>query len=163
PGCWKAALTARSVISLNMIRYVLVLGIPSSWARCQPMASPSRSGSVAMNSESDFSAAFLRSSSTFFLAGEAREAGVKLFVSSTPSLLVGRSRTWPMEAFTMYFESRYFWMVLTLVGDSTMTSDFFATRVPFIRDARERSACPRADGSDPRLPARREGRRRARG
>src|SRR5206468_10178562 len=32
-----------------------------------------------------------------------------------------------MEALTTYFESRYFWIVLTFVGDSTITSDFFAT------------------------------------
>jgi hypothetical protein len=29
----------------------------------------------------------------------------------------------PMEAFTTNPESRYFWIVLTLVGDSTTTSE----------------------------------------
>ena len=86
-------MTARSVISLNMIRCVLALLIPSSWARCQPMASPSRSGSVAMYSASTFSAAFFSSSSTFFLAGSTLYSGLKPFFSSTPSLDLGRSRT----------------------------------------------------------------------
>ena len=31
----------------------------------------------------------------------------------------------------MKLESRYFWIVLTLVGDSTTTSDFLATLYPF--------------------------------
>src|SRR5262245_5415703 len=30
-----------------------------------------------------------------------------------------------MDAFTTYFESRYFWMVFTFVGDSTTTKDRF--------------------------------------
>src|SRR5438309_9084716 len=34
----------------------------------------------------------------------------------------------PMEAFTTNLESRYFWIVLTFVGDSTTTNDF-PTRV----------------------------------
>ena len=43
----KAALTARSVISLKVIRKTFFLGTSSSSARCHPIASPSRSGSVA--------------------------------------------------------------------------------------------------------------------
>src|SRR5216684_2077196 len=38
-----------------------------------------------------------------------------------------------MEARTMKLESRYFWIVLTFVGDSTTTSDFLATRYPFMQ------------------------------
>jgi hypothetical protein len=45
------------------------------------------------------------------------------FFSFTPRLDFGRSRIWPMEALTMKPESRYFWIVLTLVGDSTTTSE----------------------------------------
>src|SRR5262249_32199546 len=52
-----------------------------------------------------------------------------------PSFDFGRSRTCPIDAFTRYFESRYFWIVLTLVGDSTTTSDRFATPSPL-------SSCP---------------------
>src|SRR4029434_1326513 len=113
----------RSVISLKRIRWVFFLSIPSSWARCQPMASPSRSGSVAMYSDVTFSAAFLRSSRTFFLAGSTLYSGLNPFFSFTPRLDLGRSRTCPIEALTMKPASRYFWIVLTLVGDSTTTSE----------------------------------------
>jgi hypothetical protein len=36
-----------------------------------------------------------------------------------------------MEALTTYLESRYFWIVFTFVGDSTTTSDRFATATPY--------------------------------
>jgi len=42
-----------------MMRYVFDFGTLSSWARCQPMASPSRSGSVAMYSAAAPDADFL--------------------------------------------------------------------------------------------------------
>ena len=71
-GGRNAAFTARSVISLKVILKIFFLSTPSSWARCQPMASPSRSGSVAMYRVPTFSAAFLSSSSTFFFAGRTR-------------------------------------------------------------------------------------------
>ena len=35
----------------------------------------------------------------------------------------------------MKLESRYYWIVLTFVGDSTTTSDFLATLYPFARDS----------------------------
>src|SRR3990170_2366179 len=127
PGCANAALIARAVISLNVTRYTLRPLTGSSWARCQPIASPSRSGSVATYSASAFSAAFFSSSTTFRFAARTRYSGLKPFFTSTPSRDLGRSRTCPMQALTMYFESRYFWIVLTFVGDSTTTSDRFAT------------------------------------
>src|SRR5262249_51863741 len=71
----------------------------------------------------------------FFFAGRTLYSGLKLFFSSTPSFDFGRSRTCPIEALTRYFESRYFWIVLTFVGDSTTTSDRFATPFPL-------SSCP---------------------
>src|SRR6185295_8332619 len=40
---------------------------------------------------------------------------------STPSLLFGRSRTWPLEARTSKFGPRYLPMVRAFAGDSTMT------------------------------------------
>src|SRR5688500_19488990 len=83
---------------------------------------------------SDFSAAFLRSSRTFFFVGETTYCGLKFFLGSTPSLDLGRSRTCPIEAFTRNLEVRYFWIVFTLVGDSTMTSE---------RLAATRLSCPR--------------------
>src|SRR3990170_1239162 len=118
---------SRAVISLNVTRYALRPLTGSSWARCQPIASPSRSGSVATYSASAFSAAFFSSSTTFRFVARTRYSGLKPFFTSTPSRDLGRSRTCPMQALTMYFESRYFWIVLTFVGDSTTTSDRFAT------------------------------------
>src|SRR2546422_4971263 len=56
--------------------------------------------------------------------------GLKFLLGSTPSCDFGRSRTCPMEALTMNFESRYFWIVFTFVGDSTTTSDFVTARLP---------------------------------
>src|SRR5690242_14667528 len=40
---------------------------------------------------------------------------------STPILLLGRSITWPTEAFTTYPEPRYFLIVFAFAGDSTTT------------------------------------------
>src|SRR3972149_3856514 len=68
PGCANAALIARAVISLNVTRYTFRPLTGSSWARCQPIASPSRSGSVATYSASAFSAAFFSSSHPLPLA-----------------------------------------------------------------------------------------------
>src|SRR5438876_10274931 len=43
---------------------------------------------------------------------------------STPSLLLGRSFTWPSDAFTTYSEPRYLLIVFAFAGDSTITNDF---------------------------------------
>src|SRR5439155_23456293 len=43
---------------------------------------------------------------------------------STPSLLLGRSFTWPSEAFTTYSAPRYLLIVFAFAGDSTITNDF---------------------------------------
>src|SRR5262244_1642495 len=45
---------------------------------------------------------------------------------STPSLLFGKSLTWPSEAFTTKSLPRYLLIVLAFAGDSTITSDFLA-------------------------------------
>src|SRR5215471_13510599 len=45
---------------------------------------------------------------------------------STPSLLFGKSFTWPSEAFTTKSLPRYLLIVFAFAGDSTITSDFFA-------------------------------------
>jgi hypothetical protein len=47
PGWVKASVTARFVISLNITRCTGFLADFSSWAKCQQIASPSRSGSAA--------------------------------------------------------------------------------------------------------------------
>src|SRR5262245_42351424 len=105
------------------------------------MASPSRSGSVATYRASAFSAAFFSSSSTLRFAGDTTYFGLNPFLGSTPNCDLGRSRTWPIEALTMYFEFKYFWIVLTFVGDSTTTRDRFATKPSPI-------CCNPAPGSD---------------
>src|SRR3954466_3497001 len=47
-------------------------------------------------------------------------SGMKV-LRSTPMPLGGRSRTWPMDAFTTKPSPRYLLIVLALAGDSTMT------------------------------------------
>src|SRR3954447_7111406 len=44
---------------------------------------------------------------------------------SMPKRLLGKSRTWPLQATTSYSGPRYLLIVLALVGDSTMTRFFF--------------------------------------
>ncbi len=48
------------------------------------------------------------------------------FLTSTPSVFLGRSRTCPMEAFTVKSFPRYLLIVFALAGDSTITR-FLAT------------------------------------
>jgi hypothetical protein len=43
---------------------------------------------------------------------------------STPMPLLGRSRTWPIEAFTTKPSPRYLLIVFALAGDSTITRVF---------------------------------------
>src|SRR5690349_5244534 len=67
-------------------------------------------------------AAFLSSDRVLVLPLMVTYLGSNPRSTSTPSSRVGRSRRWPMVAFTSYPEPRYFPMVLALVGDSTITS-----------------------------------------
>ncbi len=96
------------VISVKMTRFSLLTSTPKSSARCQEMASPSRSGSVASRTLSLFLAAafsfLIRSSLPLMFS----YTGAKSWSTSTPSLLLGRSRMWPMEAITSYPSPRYF-------------------------------------------------------
>src|SRR5687767_5403574 len=78
-------------------------------------------------------AAFLSSDRVLVLPLMVTYLGSKPRSTSTPSSLVGRSRTWPMVAFTSYPAPRYFPMVFALVGDSTMTRATLPSR------ARERA------------------------
>ena len=52
-------------------------------------------------------------------------------VTSTPSLLLGRSRMCPMDALTSKPGPRYFPMVFALAGDSTITKLLFAIVLPY--------------------------------
>ena len=65
------------------------------------MASPSRSGSVAMKISSAPFAASFSSLRTFLRLAITSYDGSKSSSMSTPSLLLGRSRTWPIEAMTL--------------------------------------------------------------
>ena len=66
-GDWNASCTAFFVISWNVTRSIASSASPNSWARCQLIASPSRSGSVARytrfalaaSSRSSFTVSFL--------------------------------------------------------------------------------------------------------
>src|SRR5579859_2379590 len=85
------------------------------------MASPSRSGSVASRT-----AVLPRASSFKRLTTSLRSLGMtycgwKACSMSTPSLLVGKSRTWPRQARTVKPRPRNFSMVLALAADSTTT------------------------------------------
>src|SRR5207245_733698 len=63
-------------------------------------------------------------------------SSVKSLSTSTPSLLFGRSRMWPIDATTLKSRPRYLLMVFAFAGDSTTTSDFaieLLLRTPYPR------------------------------
>src|SRR3984893_8890192 len=66
-------------------------------------------------------ASFLSLARTFSLPGMTMYSVSKSLSTSTPSVLLGRSLTWPSEASTVKPFPRYFWMVFAFAGDSTMT------------------------------------------
>src|SRR5919198_770219 len=51
-------------------------------------------------------------------------SSAKSFSMSTPSLLFGRSRMWPIDATTLKSRPRYLLIVFAFAGDSTTTSAF---------------------------------------
>src|SRR5215831_10135247 len=67
------------------------------------------------------SASFFSRVRTFSLPGITMYSVSNSLSISTPSVLLGRSFTWPSEASTVKPFPRYFWMVFALAGDSTMT------------------------------------------
>ena len=73
----------------------------NSSATCQPIASPSRSGSVATKTSDTFCAASFSSLRTFLRLAMGSYTGTKPSSTSTPSLLFGRSRMCPIEAMTL--------------------------------------------------------------
>src|SRR5690606_303039 len=58
---------------------------------------------------------------TFCLSGSTTYWGWEPSSTSTPSLLLGRSRTCPIDAMTLKSRPRYLLMVFALAGDSTTT------------------------------------------
>ena len=100
-GDLTAALTAFAVTSWNSMRQALSASMPSTFARCHEIASPSRSGSVARKI-----LLAPRASLRMRLKISPRPRmvmyfGSKPFSTSTPSCDFGRSRTWPCEASTL--------------------------------------------------------------
>ena len=93
--------TAPFVISLKTILQVSSSEIFKIFAKCQEIASPSLSGSVARYILSAFLAAFfnLAINSPFPLI--VIYFGVKLSSISTPNLLLGKSLTCPIDASTV--------------------------------------------------------------
>src|SRR5688572_30154152 len=90
--------------------------------RCQAIASPSRSGSVARYTSRAFCTYSLSSLMIFDLSRGTRYVGAKSSSTSTPNVLFGKSRTCPIEARTVYPDPRYLPIVRAFAGDSTMTS-----------------------------------------
>ena len=89
------------MISLNTILQFSSSDIFNICAKCQEIASPSRSGSVARYILSAFLAAFLNLSINSPFPLIVIYFGVKLSSISTPNLLLGKSLTCPIEASTM--------------------------------------------------------------
>ena len=128
-GLAMALCTTLRVISLKVTRRALSSGRFSSSFRCQLMASPSRSGSVARYTVFASLERFFSSSMTSLRAATGIYSGAKPFSMSTPSLFLGRSRRCPMEAITLYCPPRYFSIVRAFAGDSTITRSFFACAI----------------------------------
>ncbi len=112
------------VISWKTILDVLEISSHNCWATCRPIASPSRSSSVAIHTLSDFFAKDFNSERTLVLSGETTYLGWKLFFTSTPNSFWGRSTTWPNDALTSYPSPKNFIIVCDFAGDSTMTRFF---------------------------------------
>ena len=106
-ACWaitKGMLTCRGlsmarkmaflVISLKTMRLVLASASPRASCRCQLMASPSRSSSVASHTVSADLASFFNSLKRP-LSAVTSYVGMKPFSTSTANCPPGKSRMWP--------------------------------------------------------------------
>ena len=124
-GFSNAPNTAGLVISWNSILLVVFGSKCKSSARCQEIASPSLSGSVASKTSSASLAFFISSRIIFALSFELTYVGLKSFSTSIPSPPlpeVDKSLIWPHDATTLKLGPRYFLIVWHFVGDSTITS-----------------------------------------
>ena len=83
------------VISLNVIRLVFSSLSPNVSYKCQEIASPSRSSSVANHIISAALTCFFKSATNVFLSGVTSYTGLKLLLMSTDNPFFARSRTWP--------------------------------------------------------------------
>ena len=125
-GFSMAARMAGLVISWNTMRREFFGSSLSTSARCQAMASPSRSSSDASHTASAFLACARSSLTTRVLSAGISYSGSKV-VRFTPKSFFLRSRMWPKLDSTLKSFPRNFSMVLALAGDSTITR-FFCIR-----------------------------------
>ena len=83
------------VISLKTILLVFVLSNLRDSYKCQAIASPSLSSSLANQTVSACDACFFNSLTTSFLSFDIIYFGLKLFSKSIPISFLGRSEIWP--------------------------------------------------------------------
>ena len=113
-GFLKLSLTASLVISLKTTRFSLESSSSKIFDKCQAIASPSRSGSLARKTFFAFFACF-----SILLQQDLFPRIVIYFVRNYlqcrhPFDFFGKSLTCPIEAITLYFLPKYFSMVLLL-------------------------------------------------
>ncbi len=120
-GLPMARMMASLVISWKAMRRVRALSRPRVSQRCQEMASPSRSSSEASHMTLALLASLVSSATTFFLPSGITYSGVNPPSISMLSCFSCRSLICPSLAFTVKPSPRNLWIVLALVGDSTIT------------------------------------------
>ena len=115
-----AFFTAFLVISLNVTRFVFFSSRPKSSFKCQEIASPSRSGSVARNTFLAFLASFFSSFINLAFPLIFIYSGSKSPSTLTPIFDFGKSLICPIEATTFVLPPRNFFIVFAFAGDSTI-------------------------------------------
>ena len=123
-GFCTACCIASFVISWNTIRGVVFTSNHNACATCQPIASHSRSSSVANHTPSASFTCFLSSAITFLFSGVTSYVGSKSFLISIHIVLAGKSDTCPYDALTVTCFPKYPEIVLAFAGDSTITRWF---------------------------------------
>ena len=121
-GSLIAFWTAFFVISLNVTLVILSFSSCKIVAKCHAIASPSRSGSVAIYiffaSFASFFRDFIKSPFPLIFI----YSGSKSCSTSTPSFDLGKSLICPIDATTFVFPPKNFFMVFAFAGDSTITN-----------------------------------------
>ena len=134
-GSFTAFCTAVFVISLKVTLVILSLFTSNILDRCHAIASPSRSGSVAkytfLADLASFFSSFIKSPFPLIFI----YSGSKLFSISIPSFDLGKSLTCPIDATTLVFPPKNFFIVFAFAGDSTIINlsvILFFISFPFI-------------------------------
>ena len=133
-GSFIAFCTAVFVISLKVTLVILSPSISNIFAKCHAIASPSRSGSVARYTFFAALASFFNSFIKSPLPLIFMYSGSKLFYTFITSFDFGKSLICPIEAITLVFPPRNFFIVFAFAGDSTIInlSAIFLVRLAFI-------------------------------